>query len=51
MRLIATDYDGTLTHGGIDEEKLDAIRRWRADGNIFGIISGRGPDFLATLQK
>lgn len=51
MRLIATDYDGTLNHGGIDEEKLDAIRRWRAAGNIFGIISGRGPDFLATLQK
>lgn len=51
MRLIATDYDGTLNHGGIDEEKLDAIRRWRAAGNIFGIISGRGPDFLSTLQK
>lgn len=51
MRLIATDYDGTLNHGGIDEEKLDAIRRWRAAGNLFGIISGRGPDFLTTLQE
>ena len=51
MRLIATDYDGTLNHGGIDDAKLDAIRRWRAAGNIFGIISGRGPDFLAQLQK
>lgn len=50
MRLIATDYDGTLNHGGIDQEKLDAIRRWRAAGNLFGVISGRGPDFLATLQ-
>ena len=51
MRLIATDYDGTLNHGGIDQEKLTAIRRWRAAGNKFGVISGRGPDFLAQLQK
>ena len=51
MRLIATDYDGTLNHGGIDAEKLAAIRAWRAAGNKFGIISGRGPDFLPTLQE
>lgn len=51
MRLIATDYDGTLNHGGIDQAKRDAIRRWRAAGNKFGIISGRGPDFLAQLQE
>lgn len=51
MRLIATDYDGTLNHGGIDAAKLDAIRRWRAAGHKFGIISGRGPDFLARLQE
>ena len=51
MRLIATDYDGTLNHGGIDEAKLEAIRRWRAAGHKFGIISGRGPDFLAQLQE
>lgn len=51
MKLIGSDYDGTLNHGGIDEEKLDAIRRWRAAGNVFGVISGRGPDFLAELQE
>lgn len=51
MRLIATDYDGTLNHGGIDQEKLDAIRRWRAAGNLFGVISGRGPGFLKELQE
>jgi len=50
MRLLATDYDGTLNHGGIDEAKLTAIRRWRAAGHKFGIISGRGPDFLMQLQ-
>ena len=49
MKLIGSDYDGTLNHGGIDEEKLCAIRRWRAAGNVFGVISGRGPDFIAEL--
>ena len=49
MKLIGSDYDGTLNHGGIDEEKLAAIRRWRAAGNVFGVVSGRGPDFLAEL--
>lgn len=50
MKLIGSDYDGTLNHEGIDEAKLGAIRRWRAAGNIFGVVSGRGPDFLAELQ-
>lgn len=51
MKLIGSDYDGTLNHGGIDQEKLDAIRRWRQAGNLFGVISGRGPDFLSELQE
>lgn len=51
MKLIGSDYDGTLNHGGIDEEKSDAIRRWRQAGNIFGVISGRGPDFIRELQE
>ena len=49
MKLIGSDYDGTLNHGGIDAAKMDAIRRWRAAGNVFGVVSGRGPDFLAEL--
>ena len=49
MKLIGSDYDGTLNHEGIDEAKLSAIRRWRAAGNVFGVISGRGPDFLTEL--
>lgn len=51
MKLIGSDYDGTLNQGGIDEEKLAAIRRWREAGNVFGVISGRGPDFLAQLTE
>ena len=49
MKLIGSDYDGTLNHGGIDEAKLSAIRRWREAGNLFGVVSGRGPEFLAEL--
>ena len=51
MKLIGSDYDGTLNHGGIDEEKLAAIRDWRAAGHVFGVVSGRGPDFLTELQE
>lgn len=51
MKLIGSDYDGTLNHGGIDEEKIAAIRRWRQAGNVFGVVSGRGPDFIAELQE
>ena len=42
MKIIATDYDGTLNHNGFDESKLNAISQWRKKGNLFGIVSGRG---------
>lgn len=42
MKIIATDYDGTLNHNGIGEEKKAAISKWRKAGNLFGIVSGRG---------
>ena len=51
MKLIGSDFDGTLNHGGIDEEKLQAIRHWRAAGNKFGVVSGRGPDFVKELKE
>lgn len=51
MRLIATDYDGTLNDHGVGEEKIAAIREWRKAGNLFGVVSGRGPDFLPELVK
>lgn len=41
MKILASDYDGTLNHGGIDDRKRTAIARWRAAGNRFGIVSGR----------
>lgn len=52
MKIIASDYDGTLNHGGIDDKKRDAIKRWRKAGNLFGLVSGRGAsDLLEFPQK
>lgn len=42
MKLLASDYDGTLHYGGaIMEEDLDAIRKWKEDGNLFVLATGR----------
>ncbi len=52
MKIIATDYDGTLNHGGIDEIKKSTIAKWRKEGNIFSVISGRGaPDLIRIYNK
>lgn len=49
MKIIATDYDGTLNHNGIDAKKREAIARWRQKGNLFGVVSGRGYDSLLEV--
>ena len=49
MTIIASDYDGTLNHGGIDDAKREAISRWRRAGNLFGLVSGRGRHELVPL--
>lgn len=52
MKIIATDYDGTLNHGGIDDAKRNAIKKWREAGNLFGIVSGRGlSDLVGILVR
>ncbi len=52
MKIIASDYDGTLNHGGIDDNKRTAIKKWRDSGNVFAIVSGRGmEDALNILKK
>ncbi len=40
-KIIATDYDGTLTIDGIPPRVIDAIARFRAEGNLFGVVTGR----------
>lgn len=51
MKIIGSDYDGTLNYGGIDENKISAIRKWRDAGNIFALVSGRGPDGVLELYE
>ena len=51
MKIIATDYDGTLNHNGITEKKKKAIDIWREKGNIFGVVSGRGVNSLFDVIK
>lgn len=51
MRILGSDYDGTLTHGGFDEEKITAMRRWREKGNKLGIVTGRCPDILNHIPS
>lgn len=51
MKIICSDYDGTLNHGGITEEKLSAIRKWQKEGNYFCVVSGRQKDFFFELKK
>lgn len=51
MKIIGSDYDGTLNHGGIDEVKKAAIEKWRAEGNVFALISGRGPESVMEIYE
>ena len=51
MKIIASDYDGTLNHGGIDDKKREAIKKWRDAGNVFAIVSGRGSADALMIQK
>ena len=51
MRIIGSDFDGTLNYGGVDQTKCEAIGAWRRAGNLFGLVSGRGPAFLQNLKE
>ena len=52
MKLIASDFDGTVYKGGrISERDIVAIERWQAEGNAFGIVTGRGRDILARARE
>ena len=51
MKILGSDFDGTLTQGGIGAEKCDRIRKWREAGNKFGIVSGRGLSSMAWMRN
>ena len=54
MKIIASDFDGTLLHRQgnehvISQKDRDAIKKWRAGGNLFGIVTGRGSEMPKTV--
>ncbi len=51
MKIICSDYDGTLNHGGITEEKLSAIKKWKEKGNLFCVVSGRQKEFYREIAE
>ncbi len=51
MKIIGSDYDGTLNHNGIDDKKKKALENWRKKGNIFALISGRGPENVLKIYN
>lgn len=47
MRIVASDFDGTLYRNGtVSQEEKNAISRWRKQGNLFGVVTGRNYRFL-----
>ncbi|WP_432646203.1 HAD-IIB family hydrolase [Mitsuokella sp.] len=54
MKLAATDFDGTFCpiHEPVPQSNIDAVKRWQAAGNKFGICTGRGLSLIDfELQK
>ena len=51
MKIIASDYDGTLNRRGIPDHVRAAILKWQALGNRFGIVSGRGIYNLLSVVR
>ena len=41
MKIIASDFDGTINYNGVSQADREAIKRFREAGNKFGIVTGR----------
>lgn len=46
MIILASDYDGTLRRQEVEQSEIDAIHQFRAQGNLFGIVTGRAVDMI-----
>ena len=52
MHILATDFDGTLSrHHGVEQIDRDAIDRFHAAGNLFGVVTGRAGDMYDMLVR
>ncbi len=42
MKVFASDYDGTIrVNGSVSKNNLKALKQWKANGNQFGLVTGR----------
>lgn len=47
MKILASDYDGTLKYKEhITAEDIEAIKKWKAEGNLFVIDTGRSMESI-----
>lgn len=52
MKIIASDFDGTIyRYGVITDRDKEAILNWQKNGNVFGIVTGRGVGIISTLAE
>ncbi len=53
MKLLASDYDGTLRYGqDVMKEDIEALREWKNGGNLFVIVTGRSYESIdAQIKK
>ena len=52
MKIIASDFDGTINyHGKISDADKAAIKRFRAAGNKFGIVTGRDVELSLWIRQ
>ncbi len=52
MKLIASDFDGTIyKQCRISAEDRGAVAAWQKNGNLFGIVTGRGREILTTAAE
>lgn len=52
MKLLATDYDGTLKYAKhIMPEDLEAIQEWKKQGNMFVLCTGRSMESIEAQAK
>ena len=52
MKLLATDYDGTLRYAqDVMPEDLKSIEEWKNKGNKFVIVTGRSKESIDAQVK
>lgn len=52
MKVFASDYDGTIKiDHAVSERNLLALTKWKKDGNVFGIVTGRSVESILQEKE